>query len=31
MKLMGNVRDHIAIIVDDMIDTGTACKAAETC
>ena len=31
MKLMGNVRDHIAIIVDDMIDTaGTACKAAET-
>lgn len=31
MKLMGNVEGHIAIIVDDMIDTGgTACKAAET-
>ena len=31
MRLMGDVSDHIAIIVDDMIDTGgTACKAAET-
>lgn len=31
MKLMGNVKGHVAIIVDDMIDTGgTACKAAET-
>ena len=30
MVLMGTVRDQIAVIVDDMIDTGgTACKAAE--
>ena len=31
MRLMGDVSGHVAIIVDDMIDTGgTACKAAET-
>ena len=30
MMLMGDVSDKIAIIVDDMLDTGgTACKAAE--
>jgi len=30
MKLMGNVENKIAIIVDDIIDTaGTACKACE--
>ena len=29
MRLMGDVEDKIAVIVDDMIDTGgTACKAA---
>jgi ribose-phosphate pyrophosphokinase len=31
MRLMGDVSGHVAIIVDDMIDTGgTACKAADT-
>lgn len=31
MTLMGEVKDKIAIIIDDIIDTaGTACKAAET-
>jgi len=31
MTLMGDVKDKIGIIVDDIIDTaGTACKAAET-
>ena len=31
MSLFGNVKNKIAIIVDDIIDTGgTACKAAET-
>ena len=30
MVLLGNVRDKVAIVVDDMIDTaGTLCKAAE--
>ena len=30
MVLMGNVKDKICILVDDIIDTaGTACKAAE--
>lgn len=30
MKVLGDVRDSICVIVDDMIDTaGTACKAAQ--
>ena len=30
MELMGDVNDKVAIIVDDLIDTGgTACKACE--